>query len=87
MPERHTRQGLGRGQRFTALDDWADRQYLPSGDPGSHESARVRDALRGAPPERLTGPVIAGPGCWCGRELGHDWPGKAAGAPHPRGEP
>lgn len=29
-------------------------------------------------------PTIAGRGCWCGQENGHDWPGKAAGGPHPR---
>lgn len=23
-------------------------------------------------------------GCWCGKPNGHDWPGKADGAPHPR---
>jgi hypothetical protein len=23
-------------------------------------------------------------GCWCGELLGHDWPGKADGSPHPR---
>jgi hypothetical protein len=22
-------------------------------------------------------------GCWCGQHYGHDWPGKADGAPHP----
>lgn len=23
-------------------------------------------------------------GCWCGLPMGHDWPGKDDGAPHPR---
>jgi hypothetical protein len=23
---------------------------------------------------------------WCGQPVYHDWPGKAAGAPHPRGD-
>jgi hypothetical protein len=23
-------------------------------------------------------------GCWCGETYGHDWAGKADGAPHPR---
>jgi hypothetical protein len=23
-------------------------------------------------------------GCWCGQPQGHDWPGRAEGAPHPR---
>ncbi len=31
--------------------------------------------------------VIFGPGCWCGEPYGHDWPGKDAGAPHPRATP
>lgn len=22
--------------------------------------------------------------CWCGEPIGHSWPGKAHGAPHPR---
>ncbi|MBT2508842.1 hypothetical protein J7I98_23730 [Streptomyces sp. ISL-98] len=25
-----------------------------------------------------------GEGCWCGQAMAHDWPGKAAGTPHPR---
>lgn len=29
-------------------------------------------------------PVIAAGGCWCGLSFNHDWPGKAAGLPHPR---
>lgn len=30
--------------------------------------------------------VIAQPGaCWCGEDLGHEWPGKHTGSPHPRG--
>lgn len=28
--------------------------------------------------------TIAMDGCWCGEPNGHDWPGKAEGAPHPR---
>jgi hypothetical protein len=28
----------------------------------------------------------AGDRCWCGEERNHDWPGKDAGAPHPREE-
>lgn len=24
--------------------------------------------------------------CWCGLQKDHDWPGKDAGKPHPRGE-
>lgn len=32
--------------------------------------------------------VIAMPGrCWCGEVLLHGWPGKTAGAPHPRVKP
>lgn len=29
--------------------------------------------------------IIALDGCWCGEPLGHTWPGKDKGAPHPRG--
>jgi hypothetical protein len=30
--------------------------------------------------------AIAAGGCWCDEPYGHDWPGKADGAPHPRPE-
>ena len=29
--------------------------------------------------------VIGSCNCWCGELPGHSWPGKADGAPHPRG--
>lgn len=30
-------------------------------------------------------PVLGNPmRCWCGLTLGHPWPGRADGAPHPR---
>jgi hypothetical protein len=28
--------------------------------------------------------TIGSGNCWCGEAPGHDWPGKADGAPHPR---
>jgi hypothetical protein len=28
--------------------------------------------------------ALSAGGCWCGEKNGHDWPGKADGAPHPR---
>jgi hypothetical protein len=28
---------------------------------------------------------LGGRDCWCGGPQGHEWPGKAGGAPHPRG--
>lgn len=40
--------------------------------------------LRDPPPHTR---VLASPGCWCGERFGHDWPGKADGAPHPRDWP
>lgn len=30
-------------------------------------------------------PVLHCGGCWCGEPCGHDWPGRADGAPHPPG--
>ena len=30
--------------------------------------------------------VLSAGGCWCDEPYGHDWPGKADGAPHPRPE-
>lgn len=32
-------------------------------------------------------PVLGSGRCWCGQTLGHDWPAKAQGAPHPRAAP
>ena len=29
------------------------------------------------------GPVLGSTACWCGDQVGHDWPGKCAGQPHP----
>lgn len=29
-------------------------------------------------------PLAGGRNCWCGEKQGHDWPGKAQQAPHPR---
>lgn len=42
---------------------------------------RNRGSKRGPDP---AGPTIHCDGCWCGKEHGHDWPGKDAGSPHPR---
>jgi hypothetical protein len=38
------------------------------------DAARREDALK----------VIGTWNCWCGEGSSHDWPGKAAGEPHPR---
>lgn len=47
------------------------------------DSRPWREGRKGyAPPEYLR--VIDCGGCWCGEPSGHDWPGKAEGAPHPR---
>jgi hypothetical protein len=45
----------------------------------------VSGSLGAMPPglrERLA--TIGSGRCWCGAALGHDWPGRDAGAPHPR---
>lgn len=47
------------------------------------EGRQARAAVNGRP-VNWGEPVIAGDGCWCGEPFGHDWPGKADGAPHPR---
>ena len=42
-----------------------------------------RKAAQAKPEERLQ--VIGhGTTCWCGEPMGHDWPGRDEGAPHPR---
>jgi hypothetical protein len=43
-------------------------------------AARNRRYDEAHPPLRHGG----GFNCWCGESLGHDWPGRADGAPHPR---
>jgi hypothetical protein len=48
---------------------------------------RPQPARAGAGGSMLEGEVIAAGGCWCGGALGHDWPGKGRGAPHPRPRP
>lgn len=81
--ERHTRQGVARGQQYATLDrDLA-------GDPGGAWAATSHTAMVQADTVRKPAPsaalrVIAAHGCWCGRHQGHDWPGKDTGAPHPR---
>lgn len=35
----------------------------------------------------LNAKPAGGFGCWCGETYGHDWEGKADGAPHPRKKP
>lgn len=68
--ERHTTQGHGREQ--IPLRDRLEllEDYPP-------EPPRQKRKVTGTH-------VIAAGGCWCGKALGHAWPGKADGAPHPR---
>lgn len=81
---RHTRQGCARGQRHGTLD-----RDSTSGESGAQPWAATSHTAMAAkappwePPSRHL-PLVAGPGCWCGAERGHDWPGKGDGAPHPR---
>jgi hypothetical protein len=51
----------------------------------SPQARQARRAAEGTAAPWL--PVLHGGGCWCGALFGHDWPGKAAGAPHPRDWP
>jgi hypothetical protein len=48
--------------------------------------SRVKFRDNRAPETVGTNPLHGG-GCWCGADFGHDWPGKADGAPHPRDWP
>jgi hypothetical protein len=67
-----------------SLDDY---DLVGSVDPDNYQQGSGR---RVWPPHRSTAPtitsadVISAGGCWCGQPYGHDWPGKADGAPHPR---
>lgn len=47
------------------------------------QARQARHALMGGAKQELPLLGVTG-GCWCGEEQGHDWPGKAEGAPHPR---
>jgi hypothetical protein len=88
--ERHTAQGRARGQRWGTLDREADG--IPHGpdeirSPGSHAVMNERDLAEGrrGGTAHVTGHnTIAAGGCWCGQHQDHDWPGRDAGAPHPR---
>ena len=35
-------------------------------------------------PSTLMGAIGSWTDCWCGERVGHDWPGKRDGDPHPR---
>lgn len=48
----------------------------------TRDQARLPRAPRAADDVDL--PLVGGRDCWCGRQMGHDWPGKSDGAPHPR---
>lgn len=75
---RHTAQGRARGQRRGTLDD--DEGYDARQDWGSYEAANLRELGTRTEPRLRT---LAAGGCWCGKSHGHNWLGKAAGAPHP----
>ncbi|MFJ2178915.1 hypothetical protein ACIOHE_39230 [Streptomyces sp. NPDC087851] len=51
-------------------------------------SAAAKYRRQAARADRDQTPVSATLGtrgaCWCGEPYGHDWPGRADGAPHPR---
>ena len=69
--ERHTTQGGGR-EPIPMRDRLDLLDDIPQ-DPPRQRRRRV-----------TTAHVIAVGGCWCGDTLGHPWPGKGDGAPHPR---
>lgn len=84
--ERHTRQGVARGQGHGTLDRedvdlGSARPWAATSHTGMAEQGRTRKA----DPPRLQ--VMGVAGCWCGLHNGHDWPGKDTGAPHPRVAP
>ena len=70
----------GRGNRTL-------EQYDRSDD-ASPQARWARTLARRDNREPSTRRIAPGGGrCWCGADYGHDWPGKAGGAPHPRDWP
>jgi hypothetical protein len=64
------------------------RPSLSDYDRADDTFVQTREARRFAnKPRAPDWPVLHCNGCWCGSEFGHDWPGKADGAPHPRDWP
>ena len=78
--ERHTRQGLARGQTHSIHDPNEPTQMWSATSFTAMKDKELSHKRGGE--ENL--PVLFGPGCWCGEKYGHDWPGKAEGGPHPR---
>ena len=46
-----------------------------------HKRRRVKPDDREPSTRKI---ALGGAACWCGEPFGHDWPGKDAGAAHPR---
>lgn len=72
--ERHTRSGQPR-QSVTEVrgpDEFEESDWP------------TRKSTRGGSQSVFARDTIAAGGCWCGKKFGHDWPGKDAGAAHPR---
>jgi len=62
----------------------SDYDLTGSVDPDNYQmgsGARVWPPKPGGAKQNLR--TISGDGCWCGQPYGHDWPGRADGAPHP----
>lgn len=45
---------------------------------------KPKDGSKFPPPPVQSFWALGSCDCWCGKPFGHDWPGKADEAPHPR---
>jgi hypothetical protein len=74
----------GRARRKPTLEQ-LDADHRDDFDVGSGSfdaGAGTLARLRGGAAQDLR--VISSSGCWCGKDYGHDWPGRSDGEPHPR---
>ena len=72
--ERHTRQGQGRGEPIPRRTEVEAFDLLDDPAPEPRRRRAKGTAMQ----------VLSTGGCWCGGRIGHDWPGKSEGEPHPR---
>ncbi len=77
--EETTNKPRGRGNAY-----FADRERTGDGFTGAYRGVKPvkRGGQQTVQPEDTHGSVED---CWCGQPFGHEWPGKAGGAPHPKG--
>jgi hypothetical protein len=69
-------------RRYPRLSDYdRDPDATPQARQARGRLARPAPCAPGTGPEDV--PLGSFGVCWCGEKKGHDWPGRADGAPHP----